>query len=614
MDTSSKRKEMFERKKVKRKMSKAQMQLAIAKKKECDAKALAIVEQLLETKIDVQWLLCNLGYINRSHMEDVIEERAIIKLCGYVLCNNTLTTVIGQRYHISTKKNKIYDVTRRKNFCSSCCYGACNYLLEQMLTTPLWLRDKEEVPEFKILLGKDEFKKSMPGDEICVRDINTVPNPENKNEHVQNDRMWNNSENTDSSTHLEINAYNECTVENSKMINESTLISNVIEEPDMFKEQFSKNFNKECGDVKNSSVNLKDTDNIENYINHDTVEKKSSSVDNSLVDNILSEVSINLNNDVNLLNKNTNKNVRNEVATEHGITITKQNATVNNKNHVQELEQNKSKRLVKKISTKTKQSREFYNLAMHVEQSAREWITEDTISLLSGEEDVKNRLLENIIQHDRYLHLCKELNKLQLEDEKDNHTDSIANTLKPLPHLSVLQEEGKKMELKVRAFYSGNMIIKNPSDITQNIAKTTEKDDFSPVLPLTDAHSPKILRRRIFLDKLNKILPDLLRALASNKLPQYVCSNEKSTMIKTLINTFSLSAGNIIFKSAEWTLVGLIIIKMLSMIDPQLKTLLSTKQASMYISMILMSYKLDSNYLDRLVMELINNVELSNSI
>ena len=42
------------------------------------------------------------------------------------------------------------------------------------------------------------------------------------------------------------------------------------------------------------------------------------------------------------------------------------------------------------------------------------------------------------------------------------------------------------------------------------------------------------------------------------------------------------------------------------MIDPELKFVLSTKQATMYISMILMSYKLDSNYLDRLVMELIN--------
>ena len=51
----------------------------------------------------------------------------------------------------------------------------------------------------------------------------------------------------------------------------------------------------------------------------------------------------------------------------------------------------------------------------------------------------------------------------------------------------------------------------------------------------------------------------------------------------------------------------------LSMIDPELKFVLSTKQATMYISMILMSYKLDSNYLDRLVMELIN-MDIDNTI
>lgn len=126
------------------------------------------------------------------------------------------------------------------------------------------------------------------------------------------------------------------------------------------------------------------------------------------------------------------------------------------------------------------------------------------------------------------------------------------------------------------------MIIENHKNSTEVI----EQNNFTPVLPLTDAHAPKILRRRIFLDKLNKMyylliffiyryinvniyfiyffscyrLPDLFNALTKNKL--YVYSSEKSTLIKVLINTFSLSASNVIFKTTEWTLVGLIIIKM----------------------------------------------------
>ncbi|CAK9803479.1 Putative RNA polymerase II subunit B1 CTD phosphatase RPAP2 [Anthophora plagiata] len=612
MDTSTMKKEALERKKVKKKMSKAQMQLAIIKKKQCDAKALMIVEQLLEPKIDSEWLLCNLRYINKSHMEDVIEERAIVKLCGYVLCNNALITIIGQRYHISTKKNKVYDVTRRKNFCSSRCYGACNYLLEQMLTSPLWLRDKEEIPEFKVLPPKHELVKSVPGDEIHVQDINMVLSPDNKEKNVENNATCRNSIVMSPRQCSEINVYNEHNI--IEIDHENTEINNIIEKSDLFREESWKNFDNESKDMKNLSTNLEDKNNSVQVSMNDSIVKEISTPESTiLLNDTMTQVTTNLHNDATLNedmeNKKEESKLLETLKTEGNITITKQDTNINNKDCVSEVEKTENKKHQQKNSVKVKQLNEFYNLAVHIEQNIKEWITEDTLCLLSGEEDIKHRLLENIVQHDRYLHLCKKLNKLQLEDEKDDHTDLTTDTLKPLPHLSVLQEEGKKMELKVRAFYKGSVIIENPV----NTAEDTGKDDnFTPILPLTDAHAPKTLRRRIFLDKLSRILPDLLKALTNYKLPQNIY-NEKSALIKALVNTFSLSAGNITFKTAEWTLVGLIIIKMLSMIDPQLKILLSTKQASMYISMILMSYKLDSNYLDRLVMELINNTNVLNT-
>jgi len=52
----------------------------------------------------------------------------------------------------------------------------------------------------------------------------------------------------------------------------------------------------------------------------------------------------------------------------------------------------------------------------------------------------------------------------------------------------------------VRAFYKGEMTI-SPEDDDK---ESKSKDDDS-VLPLTDAHAPNALRRRIFLDKLNKM-------------------------------------------------------------------------------------------------------------
>lgn len=567
--------EESERRKVKKKMSKAQMQLAIIKKKQCDATALTIVEQLLEPKIDSQWLLYNLRYINKSHMEDVIEERSIIKLCGYVLCANALTIVIEQKYHISTRKNKVYDVTRRKNFCSSLCYGACNYLLEQMLTSPLWLRDKEEIPEFKLLPAKDELERCTPGDEICMSDTLITSNLDKKEKPVELNEMGKDSK--------------------DKLFDKYFKYS--IKTLDTIEEQLSKISNKDAEYVKNESINLKDmTNNAEEYINNDTI-KEISTLDNN--------ISLNENRNWNKTNNEEQTRLFEVLKTEHDITIVKPDNDINSSYLVQEIEKTKCKIHKQKRSIKNKQSSEFYNFIMHIESNVREWITKDTLCLLSGKESIKQQLLDNITQHDRYLHLCKKLNKLQLEDEKDDCTDLIKNTLKPLPQLSVLQEEGKKIELKVRAFYKGDLVIEAPKKITEDAEQSNE---FTAVLPLTDAQTPGALRRRIFLDKLHRILPDLVRALtADSGLSQYIYNCERSALIKALVNTFSLSATNIIFKTAEWTLVGLIIIKMLGMIDLQLKVLLSSKQASMYISMILMSYKLDSNYLDRIVMELTNN-------
>ncbi|XP_076375289.1 putative RNA polymerase II subunit B1 CTD phosphatase RPAP2 isoform X2 [Megalopta genalis] len=542
-------------------------------------------------------------------MEDVIEERAVIKLCGYVLCSNALVVVINQQYHISTKRNKVYDVTRRKNFCSSRCYGACNYLLEQMLTSPLWLRDKEEIPNFKLLPAKDVLQRSIPGDEIQVMDTTAIVNPKNENNINCNATCTNLEEIeikkalTNKCSITQADNKSDIIVNNDININTTEISSN----SEIYEDQLLRDSVENCDDTEGELYSLKDT----------TDDVKQSTSDMAKSELILQN-DITMNN-IKIQNKNeshmdiiyksqteNNIEVQNELTntlvTTCNTAAVEENTLTNDTNDLENVEKYRSKKHKQKDRIKEKQVHEFYNLAMHIEQNIKEWISEDTITLLSGDEEIKNKLLENITQHDKYLHLCKKLSKLQLEDEKEDE-DLMKNTLKPMPHLSILQEEGKKMELKVKAYLKGDMVIETPEQTNESIE---QNDDFTAVLPLTDAHDPKALRRRIFLDKLYRILPDLLRALVGSRISQYIYINEKSGLVKALVNTFSLSAKNIIFKTAEWTLVGLIIIKMLSMIDPQLQNLLLTRQASMYISMILMSYKLDSNYLDRLVMELTN--------
>lgn len=61
------------------------------------------------------------------------------------------SSVPTKQYQISTLTNKVYDITDRKKFCSSHCYKASTFLKDQMLTSPLWLRDQELIPDFKLL-------------------------------------------------------------------------------------------------------------------------------------------------------------------------------------------------------------------------------------------------------------------------------------------------------------------------------------------------------------------------------------------------------------------------------------------------------------------------------
>ncbi|KAF6200546.1 hypothetical protein GE061_004989 [Apolygus lucorum] len=152
MDSSSskKKKKVIDAKKRMQNMTKEQIKAAIEKKKECNARAMTIVERLIEPQVEEFWLVENLIHINQSHFQDAVEERAITKCCGYPLCDSLLRNVPNKQFHISTKQNKVFDITDRKNYCSNLCYKAGVFLKDQLFTSPLWLRDCEDRVSYKL--------------------------------------------------------------------------------------------------------------------------------------------------------------------------------------------------------------------------------------------------------------------------------------------------------------------------------------------------------------------------------------------------------------------------------------------------------------------------------
>ncbi|XP_027392318.1 putative RNA polymerase II subunit B1 CTD phosphatase RPAP2 isoform X4 [Bos indicus x Bos taurus] len=151
---------------------KAELEAAVRKKIEFERKALHIVEQLLEENISEEFLRECGKFITPAHYSDVVDERSIIKLCGYPLCQNKLGIVPKQKYKISTKTNKVYDITERKCFCSNFCYKASKFFEAQIPKSPVWIREEERHPDFQLL---QDGQSGPSGEEIqlCSKAIKT---------------------------------------------------------------------------------------------------------------------------------------------------------------------------------------------------------------------------------------------------------------------------------------------------------------------------------------------------------------------------------------------------------------------------------------------------------
>ncbi|XP_064650171.1 RNA polymerase II subunit B1 CTD phosphatase Rpap2-like [Lineus longissimus] len=141
----------------------------LQKQKECENRAVKIVERLLEENITEEFLKDSAQLITPSHYADVNEERNIARLCGYPVCSKSLGPIPKQKYHISTKHNKVYDITDRKKFCSNQCYQASRHFERQISTAPLFLRDKEQPVRFTLLPLQQTSGKA--GEEVVTNPL-----------------------------------------------------------------------------------------------------------------------------------------------------------------------------------------------------------------------------------------------------------------------------------------------------------------------------------------------------------------------------------------------------------------------------------------------------------
>lgn len=84
-------------------------------------KVVEFVESMLEPDIEAEQLEAGERLICQADFDDIVQERYILRICGFPLCSNKITREWRQRYKLSVKDRKIYDVEVRKLYCSVTC-------------------------------------------------------------------------------------------------------------------------------------------------------------------------------------------------------------------------------------------------------------------------------------------------------------------------------------------------------------------------------------------------------------------------------------------------------------------------------------------------------------
>ncbi|XP_018019697.1 putative RNA polymerase II subunit B1 CTD phosphatase RPAP2 [Hyalella azteca] len=142
---------------------------------ECSRKSQKIVLQLIESTVtgkDLQHLCC---FITPAQFEDVCLERCISGVCGYPLCNNKYSDNLGSRQYIIRSK-AVYDISRRRNFCSNVCFQASLLVLNQISDSPLYIKWKDVNERNLIKLPEVSQLKGLHGDRIEIASVKPTVN------------------------------------------------------------------------------------------------------------------------------------------------------------------------------------------------------------------------------------------------------------------------------------------------------------------------------------------------------------------------------------------------------------------------------------------------------
>uniref|UniRef100_G3T0M8 RNA polymerase II subunit B1 CTD phosphatase RPAP2 homolog n=1 Tax=Loxodonta africana TaxID=9785 RepID=G3T0M8_LOXAF len=508
---------------------KAELEAAVRKKIEFERKALRIVEELLEEDITEEFLKECGKFITSAHYSDVVDERTISKLCGYPICKKKLGIVPKQKYKISTKTNKVYDITERKSFCSNFCYKASKFFQAQIPKTPVWIREEERHPDFQLL---KEGQSGHSGEEIqlCSQAIKTsdIENPGHSEKQY---------ESHSSSTHSDSSSDNEQDFVSSILPGNkpnATSVSPQLHKKAIMKKKADHKVNSKHKDKEQAIVDV-----AEQLHNCRLDSQEKAAVSALPSQNVNTQISSN-----NLLQERV-KASENKYSSS-GITlvgISKKSAEHFKKKFA------KSNQVSRSVSSSVQVSPEVAktNLLKVLKETLTEWKTEETLRFLYGQN------YSSVCQKPPSAPLieAEELDEDDVNSESQNSLDEALlfrgsdAAVKPLPSYENLKKETETLNLRIREFYRGQYVLNEESTKSQDLEENLIQRD--PTFPLIDSSSQNQIRKRIVLEKLRKVLPGLLG-------PLQITLGDIYTQLKNLVRTFRLVLNITVFSLIILTL------------------------------------------------------------
>ncbi|XP_043377304.1 putative RNA polymerase II subunit B1 CTD phosphatase RPAP2 isoform X5 [Chelonia mydas] len=521
---------------------KAALEAAIRKKIEYEKKALHVVEQLLEEDITEEFLVNCGNFITPSHYKDAVEERFIIKLCGYPLCQNRLENVPTQKYRVSTKTNKVYDITERKCFCSNFCYRASKYFEAQIPKSPVWMREEERPPDIELL---KEGQSGQSGEEVKLHHevikVSDIENPKTS------------ASQCDSDSH---GTYNDNISDTEQEFVSSILPGNRSNAASLVQPLHKKSIlKKKPGQNKNSTHRDRDhrVINITEQLSEcklDNQEKKSScSVTGISSDTIMSE---------NL------KNPENCESRCNGSQVVLLGVSKKGAEQLKKILAKSKQHIKPELNAPVDSLTATRNVLDVLKQTFIEWRTEETYKFLCG----SNYATVHLPEHTSAVNCEKEeLDEDDLKTAGDLNDAAAAATkesknslnqslpfggtgamVKPLPSYEKLKEETELLGLRVKEFYKGKCLLAEEATTQVEGAEhpSNVKDDQQgdPILPLVDSHAQMQIRKQIVLEKLRKVLPAVLG-------PLQITLGDVYMELKNLVKTFRLSQIIPVFANSQ---------------------------------------------------------------